>query len=234
MYPVSRCFRLTNGCWLRWRNDEARPIEALKAGKVADVLAAARSSCGSIHVTVRSPRADPRCADEPHLGFPLRLAARPATRPSRQSNGQKWVRFAAAIIAYYVSLRIGFAQPVWALTTVFLVSQPLAGQVFSKALFRMLGTVLGGSAAVILVPAFVNEPLVLSFVLALWLGLCLYLALLDRTPRSYVFLLAGYTAGIISFPSVLTTMAFVPILNWSLLRILWRESNRKGLMQPES
>src|SRR6516162_4338712 len=124
--------------------------------------------------------------------------------------------FAAAIIAYYLSLRIGFSQPVWAFTTVFLVSQPLAGQVLSKALFRMLGTALGGAAAVIIVPAFVNEPLVLSLVLALWLGFCVYVALLDRTPRSYVFLLAGYTAGIIAFPSVLAPGS---IFNTAVLRV---------------
>ena len=124
--------------------------------------------------------------------------------------------FAAAVLAYYVALRIGFAQPVWAVTTVYLVSQPLSGAVLSKALFRLLGTFLGGVAAVILLPAFVNEPLVLSLALALWLGLCVYIAQLDRTPRSYVFLLAGYTASIIGFPSV-----FAPgnIFNTAVLRV---------------
>lgn len=42
-----------------------------------------------------------------------------------------------------------------------------------------------------------------SIVLACWIGLCLYFSLLDRTPRSYAFVLAGYTASLISFPSVL-------------------------------
>jgi uncharacterized membrane protein YccC len=55
---------------------------------------------------------------------------------------------------------------------------------------------------VALVPTFVNEPIVLSLALALWLGLCLYFSLLDRSPRAYTFLLAGYTASIIGFPSV--------------------------------
>src|ERR1700722_9815543 len=101
--------------------------------------------------------------------------------------------FAAAMISYYLSLSIGFSQPVWAVSTVYLVSQPLAGAVLSKALYRLLGTFLGGAAAVVFLPAFVNEPLVLSLVLALWLGLCVYIAQLDRRPRSYTFLLAGYT-----------------------------------------
>lgn len=38
--------------------------------------------------------------------------------------------------------------------------------------------------------------------LAAWLGLCVRFAMLDRTSRSYVFLLAGYTAAIIGIPSV--------------------------------
>jgi uncharacterized membrane protein YccC len=124
--------------------------------------------------------------------------------------------FAAAMISYYLSLSIGFSQPVWAVSTVYLVSQPLAGAVLSKSLYRLLGTFLGGAAAVILLPAFVNEPLVLSFALALWLGLCVYIAQLDRTPRSYIFLLAGYTASVIGFPAVLAPAG---IFNTAILRV---------------
>lgn len=35
-----------------------------------------------------------------------------------------------------------------------------------------------------------------------WVGTCLYLSLLGRTPRLYVFMLAVYTAGLIAFPVV--------------------------------
>lgn len=107
------------------------------------------------------------------------------------------------MLALFIALRVGLEQPAWALTTAYITSQPLAGAVLSKAFFRVLGTALGATAAVVLVPAFVNEPIVLSCAIASWLGLCVYLAQLDRTPRSYVFLLAGYTASIIGFPNVL-------------------------------
>ncbi len=53
-----------------------------------------------------------------------------------------------------------------------------------------------------MVPNLVNAPELLSLAIALWVGLCLYLSLLDRTPRSYVFMLAGYTAALIGFPAV--------------------------------
>ncbi len=108
----------------------------------------------------------------------------------------------AALIAFYVAARVGLPRPYWAVATSYIVAQPLSGAVLTKAVYRLLGTLLGGAAAVALVPTFVNEPMGLSVALAVWLGLCVYLALLDRTPRSYVFLLAGYTASIIGFPSV--------------------------------
>ncbi|WP_066765332.1 FUSC family protein [Sphingobium sp. CCH11-B1] len=110
--------------------------------------------------------------------------------------------FFAAMLAYWIALRIGLTRPSWAITTAYIVANPLAGAVVSKAVFRLAGTLLGAIAAVVLVPTFVNEPVVLSGALALWLGLCVYLALLDPTPRSYIFLLAGYSASIIALPAV--------------------------------
>jgi uncharacterized membrane protein YccC len=124
--------------------------------------------------------------------------------------------FIAAMLAYYIALRIGLNRPFWAVVTSYIIAQPLAGAVLSKAVFRFMGTLLGAAAAVALVPTFVNEPVVLSLTLALWLGLCLYLSQLDRTPRAYVFLLAGYTASIIGFPSVETPGA---IFTTAILRV---------------
>lgn len=124
--------------------------------------------------------------------------------------------YLAAMLAYYVALSIGLTRPFWAVVTSYIVAQPLAGAVRSKAVYRLGGTLLGATAAVVLVPTFVNAPMVLSAALALWLGLCLYVALLDRTPRAYVFLLAGYTASIIGLPSVDAPGA---IFNTAILRV---------------
>ena len=110
--------------------------------------------------------------------------------------------FAAAMIALYIAFSIGMAQPYWAMTTAYLVSNPLSGAVRSKAVYRILGTLLGGTAAVVLVPTLVDSPVLLSLALAVWVGGCLTVSLLDRTPRSYVMMLAGYTAAIIGFASV--------------------------------
>jgi uncharacterized membrane protein YccC len=104
---------------------------------------------------------------------------------------------AAALLALFVALWIDLARPYWAVSTVFITIQPLAGATRSKAIYRVYGTLLGAIVSVILVPNLVNAPEVLTVALALWIGLCLYFSLLDRTPRSYVLMLAGYTAALV-------------------------------------
>lgn len=110
--------------------------------------------------------------------------------------------FAAAMIALYLGLALELPRPYWAMATVYIVSNPFVGATRSKALYRALGTALGASAAVLLVPPFVESPYLFSVIVALWTGTLLYLAVSDRTARSYVFLLAGYTMPIIALPSV--------------------------------
>ena len=119
---------------------------------------------------------------------------------------REWVfsvnSFIAAMLALYISLIMGLERPFWAMATVYIVSQPITGTLRSKAAFRFGGTLIGGAAAVLLVPLMANAPILLTIALALWVCACQFLSLLDRTPRSYLFMLAGYTAALIGFPSV--------------------------------
>ena len=110
--------------------------------------------------------------------------------------------FAAAMAALFIALWLGLERPSWAMTTAYIVASPLSGALTSKAAFRVVGTLLGATAAVALVPNLVNAPELSALALSAWVGFCLFISLLDRTPRSYMFMLAGYTAAIIGFPSV--------------------------------
>jgi uncharacterized membrane protein YccC len=119
----------------------------------------------------------------------------------------KWALFSAnsfiaAMLAIYLAFRLGLQRPYWAMLTVYLTAQPFAGAVRSRAIYRFLGTLLGACAALTLVPSLVDQPALLSVAVTAWAGLCLYISLQDRTPRSYVFLLAGYTATTVAFSSV--------------------------------
>ncbi|KQM19267.1 FUSC family protein [Novosphingobium sp. Leaf2] len=110
----------------------------------------------------------------------------------------------AALAAAYISFSIGLERPYWAFLTSYIVAAPLAGAVVSKAVFRVIGTFVGASAAVIMVPPLDHSPELLTLAIAGWLGLCVFLSLLDRTPRGYAFVLAGYTAVLIVLPAVNT------------------------------
>ncbi|MGU9991205.1 FUSC family protein [Bordetella avium] len=110
--------------------------------------------------------------------------------------------FMGAMAALYLSYSIGLPRPFWAMTTAYIVSQPWSGAVRSKAVYRLGGTFFGSAMTVYTVPRLANYPVLMTLVMVLWVGICLYVALLDRTPRSYLFMLAGYTAAMIGFPSV--------------------------------
>ncbi|WP_447855222.1 FUSC family protein [Enterobacter sp. WI-ESBL-E8] len=110
--------------------------------------------------------------------------------------------FAAAMLAYYIALSIGLERPSWAIITVYIVSQTSVGASLSRSLYRLAGTVVGASATVLIVPTFANTPILCSVVLTGWIAFCLWLSLLERTPRAYAFVLAGYTASLIGFPAV--------------------------------
>lgn len=110
--------------------------------------------------------------------------------------------FSAAMLAYYISCWLGLDNPYWSMATAFIVSQPFSGALRSKAVYRFFGTIIGGCAAVIMVPLLVNAPALLCLAMAIWVGFCLYISLLDRSARAYTFMLSGYTAGIIGFPAV--------------------------------
>ena len=94
------------------------------------------------------------------------------------------------MLALYIAMSLGLDRPYWAMASVYIASQPLSGATRSKAVYRLCATLIGAAAAVVLVPAISDAPPLLSLVLALWVAACLYLSLLDRTPRSYVCMLA--------------------------------------------
>ncbi|HYQ38012.1 MAG TPA: FUSC family protein [Pseudomonas sp.] len=108
----------------------------------------------------------------------------------------------AALLALYIALALPLDNPYWAMASVYVVSHPLSGATRSKSIFRALGTLLGACAAVAILPPLVHQPVILSLAIGLWVGLLLYLSLLDRTPRSYIFMLAAYTVPLIALPQV--------------------------------
>ncbi len=118
-------------------------------------------------------------------------------------NKMDWIfatkTFLAGMLALYVAFALNLAYPIWAIGTVFIIANPFSGMTSSKSVYRALGTLLGAVVSVAVTPLLINTPWLFTLFLAVWVGGCLYLPMLDRTPRSYVFMLAGYTTVIISY-----------------------------------
>ena len=110
--------------------------------------------------------------------------------------------FLAAALALYIGFAMDLRAPLLALATAYITSQPLSGRPGRKRSIASWARWSARLAAVAMVPNLVNAPVLLSLAFTVWVGFCLYFALRDRTPRSYLFMLAGYTAAIIGFPSV--------------------------------
>src|SRR4051794_28640730 len=115
--------------------------------------------------------------------------------------------FGAAMLAIYIAFQIPLPQPIWAMLTVYIVSQPLAGMVLSKSIFRVAGTVVGAAMSLVLVGLFADAREAFLLALALWIGGCTYVAVYLRdVPAAYGAMLSGYTAAIIGVPAALAPL----------------------------
>ncbi|CDZ64289.1 Hypothetical protein NGAL_HAMBI2566_59790 [Neorhizobium galegae bv. orientalis] len=110
--------------------------------------------------------------------------------------------FLAAMLAYFIAIGFDLPRPFWAVATVYIVAHPLSSAISSKSVYRLIGTLIGGVATIIMVPNLVNEPILLSAAIIAWVSACTFVSLLDRTPRSYAPLLAGYTVLLAGLPLV--------------------------------
>ena len=99
-----------------------------------------------------------------------------------------------------ISFRLDLPRPWWVLMVAYVTTQPLGGTMRPKMTYRLAGVAVGGAAAVLLVPHLVNTPVLLTLALAAWIGVCLGFAALERSPRAFGYMMAGYTAAIIGFP----------------------------------
>lgn len=131
--------------------------------------------------------------------FETRLSG--LTQPTRSD----WIfalrTVSAGLIALLAAYALKLDHPQWAMMTVFIVAQPVAGMVLAKGFYRLLGTLAGGIAAIGITTAFGANPWVLVTALAVWIGICTLVSSLLRNPEAYGAALAGYTAMIIGLPA---------------------------------
>jgi uncharacterized membrane protein YccC len=106
--------------------------------------------------------------------------------------------WAAVSLALYVAYWLELDNAYWAGTTAAIVCQPSLGASLRKASFRMIGTVIGAVAIVVLTACFPQSRAGFLIGLAVWGATCGFMATLLRNFASYAAALAGYTAVIIA------------------------------------
>jgi hypothetical protein len=122
-------------------------------------------------------------------------AAWQAAGPSLLFGVRLW---ASVCLALYVAYWLEFDNPFWAGITARLVCQPQVGASLRKGWFRMIGTLTGAVAIVLMTACFPQDRVLFLLSLALWGTASAFFATFLRNYASYSAALAGYTAAIIA------------------------------------
>ena len=109
---------------------------------------------------------------------------------------------AAVSFALFVAFYLQLDTPSWAGTTAVIVCQPVVGSALLKGAFRLVGTVFGALAAVLLTAAFPQDRFGFLFGMLVWAAACSFVSTLLSNFAAYAAMLAGYTLIIIAGTSI--------------------------------
>lgn len=117
-----------------------------------------------------------------------------------------WLFVAKSLLAMYtaawLAMWLQLEQPSTTMITVAVVMHPHSGMVLAKSFYRALGTLAGSLFGLGLIAVFPQQRELFFLTLSLWLALCAGGATLYRNFMAYGFVLAGYTAAIVTLPAV--------------------------------
>src|SRR5882757_9738351 len=106
--------------------------------------------------------------------------------------------WASVCLALFVAFWLELDDPFWAGTSAAIVCQPQLGASLRKGWFRMIGTIIGATTIVALTACFPQDRIAFLGLLALWCGVCAFVATALHNFASYSAALAGYTAVIVA------------------------------------
>jgi uncharacterized membrane protein YccC len=106
--------------------------------------------------------------------------------------------WASVCLALYIAFWLELDNAHWAGTSAAVVCQPHLGASLRKGWFRLIGTVVGAVAIVVLTACFPQDRAAFLVSLALWGAGCALVATLLRNFAAYAAALAGYTVAIVA------------------------------------
>ena len=125
-----------------------------------------------------------------------------ATRSPLAFGLRLWV---SVCLSLYVAFWLELDNPYWAGTTAALVCQPSLGASLRRGWYRMIGTIVGGIAIVVVTACFPQDRIAFLASLALWCAACAFVATILRNFLALAAQLAGITAAIIAGNQLGTT-----------------------------
>jgi len=118
----------------------------------------------------------------------------------------------AAWLALFLSMRLNLSQPAWAVLAVMIVTlqpvmftggTPPIGIIIGRSIARLFGTLFGAIAGLVLIVLCAQQPMLYLLFGGAWLALCMYLVILEQDAYlSYVVMLSGYTATLVSLTAI--------------------------------
>ncbi|TCJ18394.1 FUSC family protein [Parasulfuritortus cantonensis] len=126
----------------------------------------------------------------------------------------------AAELALVISLAGNLESPRTAMFCVYLVMQVRTGLVFQKSYYRLLGTLAGAAASVILIGGFAQTPELFWLYFGLWMAAATAGSFVYRNFQSYGFVLAGYTVCFVALPAIDNPAAVFDIATTRMLEML--------------
>ncbi len=103
----------------------------------------------------------------------------------------------AGVLSVFVALSIRLPEPGWALFTVYvLMIAQYVGAIAEKSVFRLIGTVIGGTLGYLLTAALQQQPVVYLALLGLIVAFCT--AMFGQSRYPYAFLLCGLTLVVVA------------------------------------
>ena len=102
-----------------------------------------------------------------------------------------------SLAALWLAMWLQLDSPYWAASTVLITAQATRPQSLLKAVNRVLGTMIGIVASIVIVALFPQHWWSFALALSGWLALCTFVSCVFRALQSYAAALSGYTAIIV-------------------------------------
>ncbi len=110
--------------------------------------------------------------------------------------------WAAMMLALYAAFWLQLQSASSSAVCVGILALPTRGQAYQKSAFRILGTVIGVVASIVIAGVFNGARDLFIIAVAGWLGLCVFAAGLLDGNRAYGAVLSGYTVGIVAVADI--------------------------------